>query len=413
MASSQAVSAAAARTPARSRAADRWAARRLQAGLGAAPVRVVLWDGYSPYARAAAPVGSVVIRTRRVLAALLRDAELAFGEAYTAGTLTVEGDLVELLEAVNRARLAEAARHAGRRRWHDRLATGSLGRHADNIARHYDLGNDFYRRWLDDQMLYTCAYFPSPSVTLEEAQVAKMEHVCRKLRLQPGERVVEAGCGWGALALHMARRYGVTVTACNISREQVRYARARAQAEGLDGRVTFLEADYRTLTGTYDVFVSVGMLEHVGLEHYRTLGAIIHRLVDPARGRGLLHFIGRNHPQPLNAWIRKYIFAGYPPTLAEAADRVLGGHRFTVLDVENLRLHYALTLRHWRARFERAVPDLPAPFDDRFVRAWRLYLAGSEAAFTTGWLQLFQVVFARPGDNAVPWTRAFLYGGAG
>jgi cyclopropane-fatty-acyl-phospholipid synthase len=217
--------------------------------------------------------------------------------------------------------------------------------------------------------------------------------------------VIEAGCGWGSLALFMARRYGVSVRAFNISSEQIAYARNRAKAEGLADRVEFVEDDYRHVRGDYDVFVSVGMLEHVGTPDYPTLGRVIdHSLTD--RGRGLLHFIGRNHPAPLNAWIRKRIFPGaYAPTLREVFEGVLEPRDFSVLDVENLRLHYATTLEHWRRRFNDAARHVETMFDDRFVRAWGLYLAGSQASFTTGWLQLFQVLFARGTNNVLPWTR--------
>jgi cyclopropane-fatty-acyl-phospholipid synthase len=278
------------------------------------------------------------------------------------------------------------------------------------VERHYDLGNDFYAQWLDPELVYTCAYFERPEVGLEEAQVAKLDLVCRKLALRPGETVVEAGCGWGALARHMARRYGVRVTACNLSREQVAWARRRAALEGLADRVEYLEADYRELRGRFDAFVSVGMLEHVGLRSYGDLARTIDRCLDPRRGRGLLHFIGRDAPRPLNAWIRRRIFPGaYPPTLDQVVRLVLRPARLGAVDVENLRRHYALTLDHWRRRYEAAVAAGRVGFDERFRRAWRLYLAGSQAAFLTGALQLFQLTFARRADDALPWTRASLY----
>jgi cyclopropane-fatty-acyl-phospholipid synthase len=283
--------------------------------------------------------------------------------------------------------------------------SNDLGTARHNVHHHYDLGNDFYRLWLDEEMVYTCAYFADPSRSLEEAQVAKMDRICRKLQLRPGERVVEAGSGWGAQALLMAKRYGVTVRAFNVSDEQVRYGRERARREGLSARVEFIEDDYRNITGTYDVFVSVGMLEHVGLPDYETFGRVIDRSLTPD-GRGLLHFIGRNRPLPLNAWIRKRIFpGGYPPTLREVFDRVLEPRSMAVLDVENLRLHYAMTLEHWYRRFDDHAEQIAGMFDETFVRAWRLYLAGSKASFSTGWMQLFQVVFARGGSAAVPWSR--------
>ena len=238
--------------------------------------------------------------------------------------------------------------------------------------------------------------------------MAKLDHVCRKLRLKPGERVVEAGCGWGALALHMARRYGVTVKAYNISHEQIVYARRRAQHEGLADRVQFIEDDWRAIRDPCDAFVSVGMLEHVGVRHYRELGAVIDRCLAP-EGRGLIHTIGQIHPLPINPWIERRIFPGaYPPTLAQIM-QILEPYDFAVLDVENLRLHYALTLKHWRERFEQAAEQIRQRLGERLVRMWRLYLGGSRAAFQCGSLHLFQVLFARSASSAIPWTRAYLY----
>ncbi|MGC2048663.1 MAG: cyclopropane-fatty-acyl-phospholipid synthase family protein, partial [Gallionella sp.] len=284
----------------------------------------------------------------------------------------------------------------------------SLSGARSNIHHHYDIGNDFYKLWLDDRMVYTCAYFPSQSSSLEDAQFAKLDHVCRKLRLQPGETVVEAGCGWGALALHMARHYGVTVTAYNISGEQIAYARHRARAEGLDGKVEFIEDDYRNVRGEFDAFVSVGMLEHVGPDHYQELGAVIDRSLKE-NGRGLIHSIGLNYPRPMDAWTERHIFPGaHPPSLAQMM-QIFEPFDFSVLDVENLRLHYAKTLEHWLQRYEANADRVTEMFDPEFVRAWRLYLAGSLMAFKTGSMQLFQVSFARPSLNLIPWTRQYLY----
>jgi len=386
--------------------AERWLLRSLLWAIGNPALRLVIRDGESVCAADAKPVHTVRIKDRRTLLRLLYRPELEFGEAYADGRLEVDGDLVGLLEKVYTAPVSPLANRLLRQTRGPRPNT--LHGSRDNIHRHYDLGNDFYRLWLDERMVYTCAYFPTPTASLEGAQVAKMELVCRKVGLQPGERVVEAGCGWGALALHMARQHGVSVRAFNISHEQIVYARAQAREEGLSDQVEFIEDDYRNVSGQYDAFVSVGMLEHVGTEHYRELGRIIDRCL-PAHGRGFIHAIGRNRPTALNAWVEKRIFPGaYPPTLREML-AILEPFGFSVLDVENLRLHYATTLRHWLARFERAVDRVAAMLDERFVRAWRLYLAGSIAAFTTGSLQLFQVSFARPRHNGIAWTRTHLY----
>jgi len=386
----------------------RWLARLLQRKLAPARVRLELWDGTSPYQSSQPAIGALVVDDARTLRGVLFNPHLQFGEAYMAGTLKVRGELEPVLEAISRLSLTPT--------WRDRVSlqvqrANGLQQSRRNVHHHYDLGNDFYAGWLDRQLLYTCAYFDRPDVPLEDAQVAKMDLVCRKLRLQPGETVIEAGCGWGAMALHMAREYGVQVKAFNLSREQIAYARARASHEGLSGQVEFIEDDYRNVRGAYDAFVSVGMLEHVGVKHYRNLASVISRVLRRTCGRGLLHFIGRDIPRPLNSWIRRRIFpGGYAPTLAEVATKVLGPAQLSILDVENLRLHYARTLAHWSRRFAIISDQVRARYGEEFRRAWELYLVGSEAAFATGSLQLFQVVFA-PMEALPPyWSRAEIYG---
>jgi cyclopropane-fatty-acyl-phospholipid synthase len=386
---------------------DRWLARRLRNELASVGVGLRLWNE-SPATSPPGRVGDLIAGDRRALLGLLINPELYFGEAYMAGRLEVRGDLEPILEALCRMRPAAPSSWD---RLRARLARpNSLRSSRRNVHHHYDLGNDFYRLWLDEAMVYTCAYFPEPQVSLEEAQRAKLDLVCRKIQLRPGDRVVEAGCGWGALALHMARHYGAQVTAFNISREQIAYARERAAAEGLQDRVDFIEDDYRNVQGRFDAFVSVGMLEHVGRAHFPSLGEVIGRTLDPRHGRGLLHFIGRDAPRPLNAWIRRRIFPGaYPPTLEEVSAHVLMPFGLSILDVENLRLHYARTLAHWGQRFAGAAEHVRARHGEAFRRAWELYLAGSEAAFATGWLQLFQVTFAPTLADPPYWTRASLY----
>jgi cyclopropane-fatty-acyl-phospholipid synthase len=383
-----------------STAADRWALARIQQAVFSARVRFVLWDGFELQASRGEPVATLVFKNRRALLATMWHPDLHLGDAYMSGAIEISGDLVAMLNDVYHA----LGQRSPRPWWLDGSNGPSDAR--ANVHRHYDLGNDFYRLWLDREMVYTCAYFPTPGESLEAAQVAKMDLVCRKLALKPGDRVIEAGCGWGSLALFMARRYGVQVRAFNLSPEQIAVARRRARDESLASRVEFIEDDYRNLHGEYDAFVSVGMLEHVGRASYGALGEVIARSLTE-HGRGLLHFIGRSQPGALNPWIRKRIFPGaYIPTLTEVFERVLEPWDLSALDVENLRLHYASTLDHWRQRFEGASAEIAAMFDDSFVRAWRLYLAGSQAAFIAGSLHLFQIVFARGSCNTIPWTRS-------
>lgn len=402
-----------AETPTKSTFLERWVARRLLRGVGDPGVRMVLPDGEEVATSSSPPTARIVVHDRATLWKLAVEPTLEFGEAYMDGRLQIEGNLLDLLVAV----YGTTRERRNPRGWLRRLATDiNLWLHSNtrdgskrHIEHHYDIGNDFYKLWLDDQMVYTCAYFPTPDASLEDAQRAKLDHVCRKLWLRPGETVVEAGCGWGSLALHMAAHYGVSVRAFNISHEQIAYARRRAKELGLGQRVEFIEDDYRNITGQYDVFASVGMLEHVGRNHYHELGRTIDRTLS-RNGRGLIHSIGHNcSGVPVSRWTQRRIFpGGYVPGLQEIT-ALLEPWQFSVLDIENLRLHYAKTLLHWLARFDAAEDRVTRMFDSPFVRMWRLYLTGSAAAFLAGELQLFQVVFTRPQRNEIPWTRAGLY----
>src|SRR5258708_16919247 len=289
---------------------EKWLLQEIYRAAGQPAVQLRLRNGAEVSPRSAVAVAKIVIQDRKTLLRLLLDPEAEFGDAYSDGLITIEGDLVYGLE-VRYGSLPEAEH----KRWYVKLVSkcmdyvqrNSLRGSRRNIHRHYDLNTDFYRLWLDPQLVYTCAYYPSPGATLEEAQAAKLDYVCRKVQLQPGERVVEAGCGWGALALHMAKNYGVTVRAFNISREQILFARGRAKELGLSQRVEFLEDDYRNISGECDAFVSVGMLEHVGREHYGALGSIIDSSLAKT-GRGLLHFIWPNHPLPFTTWTTQRTF---------------------------------------------------------------------------------------------------------
>jgi cyclopropane-fatty-acyl-phospholipid synthase len=336
---------------------------------------------------------------------------LYFGDNYSNGRIEVEGGLVSFLEQFYTSldrRQKEAVSLLGVANTYRRLRGNPVEYAKDNIHHHYDIGNDFYRLWLDEEMAYTCAYFAPGASTLESAQLAKMEHVCRKLQLKPGETVIEAGCGWGSLARYMAVHYGVKVRAFNISHEQIAYAKERASAEGLNSRVEYIEDDYRNISGSCDAFVSVGMLEHVGVKHYRELGAIIDRTLAPD-GRGLIHSIGQNQPIPANTWVQRRIFpGGYTPTLRQMMG-ILEPYDLSVLDVENLRLHYAQTLEHWLERFDDHQDEVRAMYGEEFIRAWRLYLCGSMTNFAGGYLQLYQVLFSRPQNNNLPRTRDVLY----
>ena len=391
---------------------DRWLIQRALRSMHNPPVVCELWNGERIYTSQQAPQSTLRINNRRALFKVLRNPEKYFGDCYIGRQVEIpDGDLLDFLLAIYKhAPLNIWSTHARRHVWKGLPKSGhnSLRESRANAQHHYDIGNDFYQLWLDKNMQYSCAYFPQASMTLEQAQVAKMEYICRKLQLRPGQTVVEAGSGWGGLALYMAQQYGVTVKAYNISQQQVSYARQRAMEAGLADKVQYIEDDYRNISGQYDVFVSVGMLEHVGVDNYFALGQIIARCLNND-GRGLIHSIGRNKPKPVNSWIGRRILPGaQPPALSEMM-QVFEAGEFSVLDIENLRLHYAKTLQHWLSKFDAAGLQINGMFDESFSRTWRLYLAGSIAAFSIGELQLFQVVFSRKTNNNLPWSRELWY----
>ncbi len=296
---------------------------------GNPPFEFVLWNGERILPEGRKPIARVTIREPSVLLGLLRNPGVRFGDGYSDGRIEIEGDLVHFMEEVYRGstRAAKQKTLLGLvgKLW-NRPRVNTLAGSKDNIHHHYDIGNDFYSLWLGRTMAYTCAYYPTAETALDDAQDAKMHHVCKKLRLRPGERVVEAGFGWGRLAVHMARHYGVKVRAFNISKEQVSFARDYAKSQGLESQIEYVEDDYRNITGKFDAFVSVGMLEHVGVENYRQLGKVAHGVLGD-NGRGLIHTIGRNYPAQLHPWIEQRIFPGACPPRVERDDpdlRALG-----------------------------------------------------------------------------------------
>ena len=384
---------------------DNWVLSKLLKCIDESKLRIILWDEAIP----SDGIATVQILDRGALYKVARYPELHFGDLYSAGRIRVHGDLLTVLDETYRylAENATAAKWIGR---FQRLAAApSLDDSRRNIHHHYDIGNEFYQLWLDrDAHQYTCAYYPEQAMSIEAAQQAKMHHVCRKLQLKPGDTVVEAGGGWGGFALFMAKNYGARVRSFNISKEQIAHSRDWAEREGLSNLVEFVEDDFRNISGRYDAFVSIGMLEHAGAGNYPALGALIQRVLSD-NGRGLIHTIGRDRAERLNPWIDKRIFPGaYPPTLREMMD-IFEPNGLSVLDVENLRLHYAKTLHAWLDRYEENLDTIRDMFDETFVRGWRLYLAGSIMAFLHGKLQLFQVVFTRSGMNNIPSSRAHIY----
>jgi cyclopropane-fatty-acyl-phospholipid synthase len=365
------------------------------------------------------PDVGIHLRDRRLYTKLFINPELHTAEAYMDGTLTLEdGAKIHdflLLFSVNRAALyshgpQKLMRRAWRslRRWHQANPIGLAAAHARH---HYDVPIELYRLFLDDQLQYSCAYFRDPEHdTLEQAQLNKLVHATSKLQLKPGMTVAEIGSGWGGFAIHLARETGARVTAVNVSPEQIRIARASAEAAGVSDRVEFRELDYRQFTGQFDRVVSVGMMEHVGAQHFDEYFGKIRELLTPD-GYAFIHCIGRmSPPGTTGPFIRKYIFpGGYVPALSEtfaATER----NGLWCNDMEVLRLHYYYTVKHWRERFAKNRAQAVAICDERFCRMWEFYLAAVELEFLHGSHMVFQLLLSTKRD-AVPITRDFMIDG--
>ena len=351
------------------------------------------------------------------IGAILRDPGIGAGEAYMNGRLTIDGEdargLVRLLtmndpwEAGNNALAASSATRAVQAVTH-RLGRINMARRSKrNVAHHYDLSDRLYDLFLDADRQYSCAYFTDPANTLEQAQADKKAHIAAKLALKPGMTVLDIGCGWGGMALYLHRHTGADVLGVTLSEEQLKVARARAEAAGVSDKVKFELIDYRHVTGTFDRIVSVGMFEHVGPAHYTTFFRQCRDLLSDD-GVMLLHTIGRaGGPGVTDAWTAKYIFpGGYNPALSEIVS-ANEGLRFMITDVEVLRLHYGYTLDAWYDRVVAAREQIVALYDERFYRMWQFYLAGAGAAFHFGGMVNYQVQLAK-NRHVLPITRDYM-----
>ena len=367
----------------------------------------------------AEPHATIRLRDPRLYRRLTFYPTLHVGRAYIDGRLTIEeGTLSDFLSLILiNERLASGTRAGEFKRRLDEVARLSAvvnlpARSRRNVSHHYDHTADFYRMFLDDDLQYSCAYFSKEDISLEEAQEAKKRHIAAKLNLRSEHRVLDIGCGFGGMALFLARNYGVHVTGVTLSTEQLKIARERAAKQGLARLVEFRLEDYRNTRGTFDRIVSVGMFEHVGRPHYRRFFSRLGQLLADD-GVALLHTIGRETaPSPINVWMRENIFPGaYLPTLSQIAP-VLEKQDYHLADFENLRLHYATTLNEWNRRFqlnrERVREIDPARHDDHFCRMWEFYLQGCEAAFRHSGLTVFQLQLTKKID-VLPITRDYMF----
>ncbi len=381
-----------------------------------APVRLVLWDGRE-IALSDDPSVTVRLKGLRAAAALMRPTLLTLAEAYIDGDVDLEGDLREAIrgaEAITRAIPRPLFQSQGpTNERHTRRAD------REAIQHHYDVSNEFYALWLDEHMVYSCGYFHEPDDTLDEAQLQKLDHICTKLRLSPGERFLDIGCGWGALVIRAAEKFGVHATGITLSENQQRLANERIRAAGLGQRCKVVLQDYRDMPGegVYDKIASVGMFEHVGLRNLPVYFSVVRRLLKE-RGLFLNHGITssdtHNRAVGLGAgeFIGRYVFPkGELPHLHRVVHD-MSAQNLEVCDVEGLRPHYAKTLGMWSDRFEKNMQAAVAASSERTARIWRLYLAGCAYAFEQGWVSIYQVLSSRqtkPGQAALPLTREWMY----
>ena len=379
-------------------------------------LRVIDADGHIvEFVGSEEPIATIRLHDSGLPMKLFRNPELHAGEAYMNGTLTFEDCSLEDflgLFSINRATIASYPLQTVLRRISRMVRAfqqyNPVGRAQQNVAHHYDLSEEMYRQFLDEDLQYSCAYFENGNETLEEAQEKKKRHVASKLRLEPGQRILDIGCGWGGLALDLARRADVQVLGVTLSEQQHRVAVDRATASGLSDRVKFELRDYREVDQRFDRIVSVGMFEHVGVTRYdEFFGKVFDLLVDD--GLAVLHSIGHmSPPSTASPWLRKYIFPGaYSPALSEVFAATERQHLW-VSDVEVLRVHYADTLVEWNRRFQKNRTRVAELYDERFCRMWEFYLISAETMFRTGAQMVFHMQLARTRD-AARLTRDYIF----
>ncbi|KMN13929.1 fatty acid methyltransferase [Pseudomonas weihenstephanensis] len=380
------------------------------------PLRLKLWDGHE-LDLGPTPSVTIVVKDPKIVSEFMHPSLDLLGSAFVEGRLELsEGSISEVVrvcDELSQALLDEDDDSTPARNYHDKATD------AASISYHYDLSNAFYQLWLDREMVYSCGYFETGEESLDEAQQAKFRHLCRKLRLKPGEYLLDVGCGWGGLARFAAREFGVKVFGITLSKEQLALAQERVKAEGLQDKVDLQLLDYRDLPqdGRFDKIVSVGMFEHVGHANLREYCQVLFNAV---REGGLVmnhgitakHTDGRQVGRGAGEFIERYVFPnGELPHLSMISAHISEAG-LEVVDVESLRLHYARTLEHWSQRLEQNLEAAAKQVPEQTLRIWRLYLAGCAYAFARGWINIHQILAAKPyadGSLELPRTRADIY----
>lgn len=367
-----------------------------------------LWDGSSEIYGDGIPKFKIIFNEPIPKSDIINDPSIAFGEGYMTKKFDIHGNIEEVVEALydnKESFLGSTSKFSHL----IKVVKNNLKNSKENIEFHYDIGNDFYKLWLDDTMTYSCGYFKSQEDSLTEAQKNKVNHILKKLNLQDGETLLDIGCGWGELIITAAKMYKVKATGITLSTQQFEKVKERIESEGLNDLVDVKLIDYRELKDIkFDKIVSVGMLEHVGKEHLCEYFSAVNKLLNK-EGLSLLHCITNTSDDGVNSWINKYIFpGGYVPSIQELISN-MSDLDFNIIDVENLRLYYAKTLECWYDNFQQALPEIEKNKDETFIRMWELYLNSCAASFKSGNINLHQFLFSKGVNNNLPWTREYMY----
>ena len=370
---------------------------------------VKFWDGDEVKVGENEPLFKIILKKPIPKKDILTSTTLAFGEAYMNGDLEVEGDFSLMLNTVLKYKDKFTTDFKGLPKIFSNLT--STKKQKEEVTYHYDIGNDFYKLWLDDTLSYSCAYFKNENESLGEAQLNKIHHLLKKLNLREGITLLDIGCGWGALLIEAAKLYKIKGLGITLSEEQFKAFKERIEKENLQDYLQVKLMDYRELEKSgllFDRVVSVGMLEHVGRSNYDLFMKCVSKVLKK-EGVFVLHYISGLYESEGDAWIKKYIFpGGVIPTLREIIP-LSADYRFYTVDVESLRMHYYKTLLKWADNFEKNTDKVREMFDEKFVRMWRMYLYSCAACFYTGVIDLHQIVFTKGVNNSLPLTREYLY----
>ena len=368
------------------------------------PFKIRFWDGEIIKYGEGESEFTFIINNPIPLTEIQKDPSMALGDAYMSNAIDLDGNLQKVIEYLYNN--SKSFLHGP---IINKIFSNNRKKSKDNVEYHYDIGNDFYRLWLDDSMTYSCGYFQSPDDTLNDAQKNKVDYILRKLNLENGQTLLDIGCGWGELILTAAKEYQVKSMGITLSSEQFLKVKERIKVEKLEDLVEVQLLDYRELKKRkFDRIVSVGMVEHVGKDCLHEYFSAVNKLLMP-KGVSLLHSITSNSGVGIDTWIDKYVFpGGYLPTVEELTSNIRN-EDFHLIDVESLRIHYAKTLEHWAKNFENALPEIMKIKDETFTRMWRLYLNGCAASFNCGNIDIHQLLFTKGVNNELPLTREYMY----